>query len=328
MSEANGVAAGGRRPIVLDTDPGIDDALAILYLAAAPEVEIVAVGAAPGNLPTAMAADNALRLLDLVGLTDVPVALGAHTPLSQPPAISRAHGEDGLGGAAGPPSARRPVAHSAAEQLVGLARRRPGELTVVALGPLTNLALALLLERDLPRLLRAVVWMGGAIHRAGNRTPHAEFNAWQDPEAAELVLAAGFDLTMVPLDVTETARADRAWVAAVAASADPRARFASRMLEHFVDFYATTLGIEGCLLHDPLAAAVAATPALATTCEEREVTVELTGTHTRGMLVTDLRPTIHPCGYARRPVRVVVEADVSRLLDRLRHALVGAALPA
>jgi purine nucleosidase len=323
MSEGNGTVSGARRPIVLDTDPGIDDALAILYLAAAPEVEIVAVGAAPGNIPTAMAAENALRVLDLAGLVDVPVAVGAPTPLSRPAAVAQAHGEDGLGGAAGPASPRRPVPESAAEQLVGLARRRPGELTVLALGPLTNLALGLLLEPDLPRLLRGVVWMGGAVHRAGNRTPHAEFNAWQDPEAAELVLAAGFPLTVVPLDATVQAQADLAWVSAVAESADPRARFASQLLTHYVDFYAGALGIEGCVLHDPLAAAIAVDPDLAVLCEEREVTVELTGTHTRGMLVTDLRPQPQPCGYARRTVRIVLQADVSGMLGRLHHAILG-----
>ena len=322
MSAGSGASRSTtRKRIVLDTDPGIDDALAILYLAGTPDAEIVAVGAAPGNISTTLAAENALRLLDLIEQPHVPVAVGPPAPLRQSPEASSAHGEDGLGGEAGPASARRPVAESAAEQLVRLARSRPGELSVLALGPLTNLALALLLEPELPSLLREVVWMGGAVHAPGNRTPHAEFNAWHDPEAAERVLAGGFALTMVPLDATAAAHADPDWVAAVAESGHPRAQFATRILKHYVDFYERAIGLRGCLMHDPLAAAVMLDPGLVGSCEERQVAVELTGTHTRGMTVTDRRPYRRPGGDPRGPVRVVVAADTATMLDRMRHAL-------
>jgi purine nucleosidase len=322
MSDGARADAAVRKHIVLDTDPGIDDAMAIFYLAAAPEAEIVAVSAVHGNVPASLAADNALRLLDLVGLSHVPVAVGARTPFNQAPETSQfVHGEDGLGGAAGPPSARRPIGESGAEQLVRLARHRPAELSLLALGPLTNIALALRLEPELPSLLREVVWMGGAIGGPGNMTPHAEFNAWGDPEAAEQVLAAGFELTIVPLDATSRVHADTTWMDAVAGYDGQRAQFATRLLEHYAGFYATAMGLQGCLLHDPLAAAILLDPALAITSEEHQTAVELTGAHTRGMTVTDLRRHSQPYGYDREPVRIVLEADTQRMLDRLSQAV-------
>ncbi|MFE5123611.1 nucleoside hydrolase [Streptomyces sp. NPDC056669] len=184
--------------MVIDTDPGVDDTWAILFLAAQPDVEIVAVGAAHGNVPTAVAAANALRVLDVAGLDQVPVAVGHPAPLQQSLRTAEfVHGEDGLGGKAGPASPREVSPESAAEQLVRLARQRPGELTLLALAPLTNIVLALRLEPSLPRLLRRVVFMGGAFHVAGNVSAWAEANSAHDPEAAEEVLRAGFDLIVL-----------------------------------------------------------------------------------------------------------------------------------
>ncbi|MBB4966856.1 nucleoside hydrolase [Saccharothrix violaceirubra] len=311
---------------MIDTDPGIDDALAILYLATRPEVEIVAIGTVHGNTTAHQAALNILRVLDIADHPDVPVAVGAARPLAQPLHTAEfVHGPDGLGGHPGPPSTRDLAGTSAAEQLVRLARDHPGGLTLLALGPLTNLALALLLEPELPHLVGRVVAMGGALAVPGNITPYAEANLWHDPEAADLVLAAGFDLTLVPLDVTESVRADRAWYDALAHAGTRRARFATAILRHYGTFYETVLGRPEYTLHDPLAAVLTLDPALA---EHRmlPVAVELTGTHTRGRLVADLRLLAEDADLPgvitdRAPVAVATAVDAPIVLDRLLSAL-------
>lgn len=314
--------------IVLDTDPGIDDSLAILFIAAQPDMELVAVGSVHGNVPAPTAADNALRVLDIAGLPDVPVAVGAHRPLAQELRTTEfVHGADGLGGQAGPLPGRRPVEISAAEQIVQLARANPGELTVLALGPLTNIALALLLEPRLPKLLRSIVVLGGALGVPGNVTTHAEANIWHDPEAADLVFDSGFEnLTLVSLDVTETARADETWMAALAQIPTPRAQFASALLKHYSDFYSRMFGFRTCTIHDPLAVALLQDPALAQ-YKDVVVTVELRGTHTRGQLISDWRDIVDDsdieskAGQGRKPVRTATSVDTKTFLDRLFEAL-------
>lgn len=313
--------------IILDTDPGVDDALAIMYLAAQEDAEIVAVGSVHGNVPAPLAAQNALRVLELVNIS-VPVAIGAAKPLAQPLETAEfVHGADGLGGRAGAAPRGKPVSISAAEQLVRLARAEPGELTLLALGPLTNIALAVLLEPDLPRLLRSVVIMGGAVTVPGNITPYADANFYHDPEAADLVLGAGFpDLTLVALDATEQARAGAEWLRAVGSLNGPKATFANGLLEHYAGFYSRMFGTTSCTLHDPLAAAVMLDPKLAT-YREMPLSVEFTGTHTRGQVVSDQRliandDHIAADTWARRtPVKVAETVDVPRFLEQMFDAL-------
>lgn len=187
----------------VDCDPGIDDAVALAYLAARPEVEIVGIGAVFGNNAVDVTAQNALRLLDLYDRPDVPVAVGATRPLVQEPRLAgHVHGGNGLGDVKLPDPVRAPVPETAAELLVRLVRENPGEIDVLAVGPLTNLALALGLEPRLPALVRRLVVMGGAVEVPGNVSSHAEANIANDPEAAEAVFAAGFDLDIVALDIT------------------------------------------------------------------------------------------------------------------------------
>lgn len=313
--------------IILDTDPGVDDALAIMYLAAQEDAEIIAVGSVHGNVPAPLAAQNALRVLELVNIS-APVAVGAARPLAQPLQTAEfVHGADGLGGRAGAPPRGRPVSTSAAEQLVRLARTHPGELTLLALGPLTNIALAVLLEPDLPKLLRSVVVMGGAVTVPGNITPYADANFFHDPEAADLVLSAGFpDLTLVALDATEQARAGAEWLTAVGALPGPRAEFANALLEHYAGFYSRMFGTTSCTLHDPLAAAIMLDPKLAT-YREMPLSVELTGTHTRGQVVWDQRLIANDDHIAadavagRLRVKVAETVDVPRFLDQMYEAL-------
>ncbi|ALG14135.1 nucleoside hydrolase [Kibdelosporangium phytohabitans] len=314
--------------IILDTDPGIDDSLAILFLAAQENMEIVAVGSVHGNVPAPTAADNALQVLDLAGLTEVPVAIGAARPLAQELRTTEfVHGADGLGGQAGKPPARKPEKISAAEQIVHLARENPGELTLLALGPLTNVALALLLEPRLPHLLKSVMILGGALGVPGNVTPNAEANIWHDPEAADLVFEAGFEnLTLVGLDVTETAKADEAWLTALAEIPTPKAQFATALLKHYADFYSRMSGYRTCTIHDPLAAALLQDPTMAE-YKEVVVSVELRGTHTRGQLISDWRRIADDtniksqAGQGRKPIRAAVSVNTNAYLTRLSNAL-------
>ncbi|HEX6353795.1 nucleoside hydrolase [Actinophytocola sp.] len=312
--------------IILDTDPGVDDAFAIMYLAAQEDAEIVAVGSVHGNVPAPLAAQNALRLLELVDIS-APVAIGAALPLAQPLQTAEfVHGADGLGGMAGPAPRGKPVAESAAEQLVRLARAEPGQLTLLALGPLTNIALAVLLEPDLPKLLRSVVVMGGAVTVPGNITPYAEANFFHDPEAADLVLGAGFpDLTLVGLDVTEQTQVGEEWLSAVGELRGRRAEFANGLLDHYAGFYSRMFGRRSCTLHDPLAAAVMLDPKLAG-CREMPLVIERTGTHTRGQVLADRRVLandthIVAAGADRTPVKVAETVDVPRFLEQMLDAV-------
>lgn len=312
--------------IVLDTDTGVDDALAILFLATQ-DVDLLAVGSVHGNAPARQTAVNASQVLHLAGLAHVPVAVGAHTPLAQPLHTAEfIHGPDGLGGFADPDHLANLADVSAAEQLVRLARTHPGDITLIALGPLTNVALATMLEPDLPHLLRSVTVMGGALAVPGNITPCADANTWHDPEASDLVLGAGFDLTLVGLDVTENVRADNDWLARLAAIDTPQARFARDILGFYTDAYTALLGFQACTLHDPAAAAIALDPTLAT-YQTLPIAVELTGTHTRGRTVGDLRqftpdPRIAGAGDpTRSPIRVAMTVDAPAILKRVIDSL-------
>ncbi|GLY51897.1 nucleoside hydrolase [Lentzea sp. NBRC 102530] len=308
--------------IIVDADPGIDDALALYYLRAQPDIEIVAIGTVHGNVPVEQATKNALRLVERLNI-EAPVAMGAAKPLAQPLMTAEdVHGQDGLGGYAGDEPATTHTQESAAEQLANLARAHPDELDLLAIGPLTNVALALQIEPRLPDLLRRVVVMGGALNVPGNITSHAEANFWHDPEAADLVLAAGFeDLTIVGLDVTMASHAPQEWLEALPLDCYPR-----RILGFYADFYGSFLGKKGFVPHDPLAAAILAQPHLASYHEDR-FAIELTGRYTRGKIVADQRflapdsPFGRDVAPERTKARYAVTADHATFLDQLRHAV-------
>ena len=308
--------------ILLDCDTGVDDALTLLYLASlvkAGEAELVAVGTVHGNVAPHTGALNTLRVLERAGVHDVPVVVGASRPMAQEVHYADDwHGTDGLGETHLPEPEGRPAGGTAPEQIIRLARAHPGELTLVAIGPLTNLGIALLLEPALPRLFRDVVVMGGAFDHQGNITSHAEANIWHDPEAAELVLSAGWPLVLVPLDVTHPTAIDTVWLDRLAASGSPIARFAAQVLEFYVTAYHRSLGTRGAVIHDALAAMLAVDPSLGEYVE-RPVRVELTGTRTRGTTLWDRRR------YAdegdRPPVRVAVRSDVATFQERLIASL-------
>lgn len=308
--------------ILLDCDTGIDDAITLLYLAAlvrSGEAELVAVGTVHGNVAPGTGALNTLRVLERAGLDGVPVAVGAARPLAQDVHYADAwHGTDGLGETGLPAPAGRPAQISAPEQIVRLARAHPGELTLLAVGPLTNLAIALLLEPALPELFREVVVMGGAFHHQGNITSHAEANIWHDPEAAELVLSAPWPVTLVPLDATHPAVVDGDWLDRLAAGTSDTARLASRVLEHYTQVYLTFLGARGAVIHDALAAMLLVDPELGQ-YTERPVHVELRGDRLRGATVWDRRHA--PDEDLRPKIKVATATDTPTFRERLLDSL-------
>jgi purine nucleosidase len=311
--------------ILIDCDTGVDDAITLFYLAKLirrGDVELIAAGSVHGNVTAEVGALNTLRVLELAGHGDVPVTVGAARPMAQPLHVATAvHGDDGLGQTYPPAPAGRPAEGTAAEQIVRLARAHPGELTLLAIGPLTNLGLALLLDPELPALVREVVVMGGALDYAGNITSHAEANIWHDPEAAELVLSAGWPVVLVPLDATMPTEVGPEWLDRLAAADGEIARFSAGVIEHYAGYYTRWLGRRTCVIHDALAAMIAVDPAIAR-YEEAPVRVELRGEHTRGSTVWDRRPPILDVPPDTRPVvKVAVGCDVAAFQDRLLASL-------
>ncbi|GIF03422.1 nucleoside hydrolase [Actinoplanes siamensis] len=236
--------------IYLDCDTGIDDAIAIAYLLARPDVTIAGIGTVHGNTTASQAAANTLGVLALAGRDDIPVAVGA----GEHPRSVSVHGGNGVGGVR-LPSGPDPIAGTAEALLLRLARRHPGELHVLATGPCGNLAAALRAEPRLPALLASVTVMGGAVRVPGNRMAHAEANIAHDPAAAATVLGAPWpSVTLVPLDVTMRHRWGTADVARLTGS--PLREALSAMVPVYFDSYQDRFGAREIPLHDPLAAAI------------------------------------------------------------------------
>ena len=331
-----------RVALLLDVDTGIDDSLAILYACASPEVELVAVTCVAGNVEARQVAENTRALLELVGRDDVEVALGREVPLARPLRTTpETHGPKGIGYAVLPPP-RRPLSpRHASDLLVGEARRRPGELTLVTLGPLTNLAVAVMREPELPVLLRHWVLMGGSYRSPGNTAPTTEWNVASDPEAASVCLAAFSTPEVVVarsaaghpplplalgLDVTEQAKLLPAHLASLAgraggsAATHPVLRYLEDALRFYMEFHSRYDGFYGAFIHDPLALAAALDPALVR-AEDLAVDVELGGTLTTGETVADWRRT-----WGRPPtLSVAVEADVDVFFERFVERVAGLA---
>lgn len=289
--------------LVLDVDTGVDDALALAVAVREPRIQLEAVLTVAGNVGLDRTTDNTLRVLDWLGASAVPVAAGASEPLHQTPReASHWHGSDGLGGARLPTSLRS-ARGEGVDYLIQLLASQPRAMTVVCTGPLTNLALAVLQEPGIVTTVREVVVMGGAARPPGNVTPVAEFNIYADPEAAAIVFAQAWPLTMVGLDVTNRVlltREDRQAISSQTSAEAVLVREVTRL--HFDE-----LGIPAVALHDPLAVLVALDPSIVTV-EETSVVVETQGEHTEGQTVVDLRRYRRTEGTTR----VCLDVDVAR----------------
>lgn len=282
--------------MIIDADTGIDDALAILFALRSPLIQLEGITTCFGNIATEQSAENTLRLLAVANPGyEVPVAIGAHKPLVRPQKdyATNVHGDNGIGNIELPPSRQVPVSERGPEFLVRMVNENPGELTLVTMGRLTNLALALELDPQLGKKLKQIVVMGGSVFAPGNVTPVAEANLWGDPEAADRVLTAGMPLTLVGLDVTLQTRITRQHLQIMERLAPESARpvvdFMKQSLEYYFNFYhRVNLLVDAAPMHDPLAVLVAVYPELVTT-RRMKVRVECQGSLTEGMLVPDLR---------------------------------------
>ncbi|MFE4198413.1 nucleoside hydrolase [Paenarthrobacter sp. NPDC056912] len=278
-------------PFYLDCDTGIDDALALAYLLASPRADLVGIGTVSGNVSAAGGARNTLDLLNLAGHPDIPVAIGAHDPQvgTFHGGAPHVHGDNGIGGVDLAASDREPVEATAAELLVQLARQYAGELRVVAIGPLTNIAEALRLEPKLPELVAEITIMGGAALAPGNITPVAEANIANDPEAAAEVLAADWTVTLVPLDVTMTNVLEESHRQELLATDNPVSQALGEMLGYYFGFYVDIFGRACSAMHDPLAAAIAVQGVELAVAPTVRVQVDTTDGPGRGQTVCDLR---------------------------------------
>ena len=300
-------------PIVLDCDPGHDDAIALLLALASPEVELLGVTTTHGNQTLEKTTANAIRVLELVGRADVPVAAGAERPLVREPAVAaHVHGETGLDGPTLPPAVHRQIGQSAVDFVVEQLVSSPRPVTLVPTGPLTNIAQVL--EATGGENVDRIVLMGGSIAE-GNITPAAEFNIWADPEAAERVFRSGLDVTMIGLDVTHRALLTPP-IAEQLRATGPTGAFVAELVEFFSVYHRETYGWDGAPIHDAVAVAHVVRPGLVRTLR-RNVEVEVESELCRGRTVVDLWNRTGRRANANVGVDLDVGAFFELLLERI-----------
>jgi inosine-uridine nucleoside N-ribohydrolase len=270
--------------LIIDTDPGIDDAMAIFYAIAAPEIDLLGLTTVFGNVTTPKATRNALYLLEQAGI-EIPVAEGLHRPRIGPPfpPTSAVHGAEGFGTLAVPTPQRRALVETAPEYLVRMARAHQGELLLCPIGPLTNIAAAMELDPSFCSNLKGMVVMGGSLRAGGNITPAAEANFYHDPHAADFVLRHGCNITLVGLDVTNRVICPRSFFARLASESPKMGGLLHDMAEFYIDFYETVGKFAGCGMHDPSALVACIAPELFTT-EPHALRVALSGDRSGEMI--------------------------------------------
>ncbi len=303
------------RPVILDVDPGVDDALAILMAVHSPEMELIGLTTVSGNVPLDQTTENALKVLELAGRTDVPVCMGAAKPLvRQPHYTYEVHGPEGLGAADLPDPETMP-AGDAIDFLIENIEARLGEVIVVATGPLTNLALA---EARCPGILshaRRLVIMGGVLHEPGNISPHTEFNFHADPHAARLVVNSGANIALVPLEAARQLWLEQdLLLQRLAGREDALALFCAAATQTVMAFETQRYGRKGMHLHDPLAVGLSIFPEL---CKVQPlwIDVEPDGELTAGQLVVDRRPFVIDGHLVGNQVECAVKVDVPGFLE-------------
>ncbi|HYO89585.1 MAG TPA: nucleoside hydrolase [Candidatus Limnocylindrales bacterium] len=302
--------------IIIDTDPGVDDAMAIFFALRSPELEVIGLTTIFGNVHTSLATVNALRLLDIADRPDIPVAKGADNPMAVPYGgpVAFVHGDDGQGNVNLPPSPRTAVDQTAAQFIVEQVMSQPGEVTLVPVGPLTNIALALRLEPRIAQHVKQVVLMGGNAVVPGNATPCAEANIHNDPEAADVVFSAPWPVVMVGLDVTHKVYMSGAHVEEYALMDNPMAQHVYRILPHYRAYFNRGYGIDGIFVHDSSAVAYLLDPTLFGVIE-REVCVDCTHDIGRGKTWPALGERTEPPWEGRPKVTICTEVDSERLVE-------------
>ncbi|NSX56182.1 nucleoside hydrolase [Parasulfitobacter algicola] len=251
------------KKLIIDTDPGIDDAIALFFASGAPDIDLLGLTTVFGNVTTDQATRNALYLAEMAEL-DIPVAKGAVKPWILPPfpPVSRIHGDFGMGDVVATTPLKRPIDQTADEYLVHMAQEHKGELTVCALGPLTNIAAAIRRDPWFAQNCAQIVIMGGSVDAGGNITDHAEANIYHDPHAAAEVFASGANITMIGLDVTHKIQFSASDFSNVAWNAPKLGGLLQQMSYHYIKFYQTVGKFDGCSMHDPTAVLACTHPGL------------------------------------------------------------------
>ena len=261
------------KKILIDTDPGIDDSLAILLALASPELSLEGISVVHGNCSLEQATRNGLSVLELARATHIPLAKGCELPLVQPSLLApETHGNTGLGYAKLPEPRTKPTSQHGTDFLIEQILSSPGEITLVAVGPLTNVALAIRKEPRIVGALKELVIMGGAIRYEGNTTALAEFNTFVDPHAAHIVYHAGIPTTLVPLDVTYQCVLLASDVERLLKIESPIPSFIKATTDFYMEYHDSYQGIKGCVINDPLALALTFAPEL---CDYQELPVDV-----------------------------------------------------
>jgi inosine-uridine nucleoside N-ribohydrolase len=299
--------------VIIDTDPGVDDAMAVLFACLHPEIELIGLTSIFGNVTTNIATRNARVLLELAG-SDVPVAGGAQKPIVQASkeVAWEVHGHDGFGTL--PPIEPKTLPHrlSAAEFICAEVNKHPGEVVLCPVGPLTNIALALELDPTITEKVKSVTVMGGSLAEGGNVTSYAEANIWQDPEAADKVFAAYWDVTMVGLDVTHQVKCTPDEFTGLAEASPKLGGFLNKISQFYFDFHIEANGFRGCYMHDPAAVISIIRPEFFGT-EPKALTVVTDGERVGETVVAnDNRPDIAVC------LKVDEEAVRSLFLETIK----------
>jgi inosine-uridine nucleoside N-ribohydrolase len=303
-------ASRGPFRVIIDTDPGVDDALALLLAMRSAELKIEGITPVAGNVPLELTLPNALRMVEIAGRADIPVAVGAKSPLMRRlVTAAQVHGENGLGGAVFPEPTTKPIAEPAAEFIRRIVRKYPSEVTLLTIGPLTNIATALNGDPELAVMVRSLVMMGGSLS-GGNITPAAEFNIYVDPEAARIVFQSGIPITMVGLDVTRRTSLTDDHVRVLQAAQNPVSQAAAKIARNAIDHTRAQGFLVGPNMHDSLAVAAFLDP-LILRWKEYYVDVETAGELTAGETVAyspaagddRRRPDLEKQGTMNMPIR-------------------------
>ncbi len=292
------------KKIIFDTDPGIDDACAILLALASPELSVEGLSIVHGNCSLEQATTNALSILELAHSSHIPVARGCELPLVQPSLLApETHGDKGLGYANLPePVTSRMVQHGI-DFLIEKVMSQPGEISLVAIGPLTNIALAIRQEPRFVDAVKELIIMGGAIRYEGNTTALAEFNTYVDPHAAHIVYHAGMPTTLVPLDVTYQCILTPDDIHKMQRVNSPITTFVEEATRFYMEFHDEYQSIQGCVINDPLALALTFAPELCT-YQELPVDVDISGGISMGKTIGDFY------NYGKKPVNMKVALGV------------------
>jgi purine nucleosidase len=289
--------------IIIDTDPGVDDAFAFLLALASPEIQLEALTTTQGNVTLEKATRNALSVLELCQAGHIPVAAGSMYPLVQPlRASADVHGDSGIGDAQLPEPKSTPIRQHAVDYLIERVLAEPNELGIFPIGPLTNIAMAIRKEPKFAKAVKELVIMGGAIQENGNVTPLAEFNIYVDPHAAHIVFHSGIPITLIPLDVTHKCLLKQEHVNRLLKIDSPITQFIKDAIEIYLKF-SYERGFTGCALHDPLTLATIIAPELLT-LKEYYVDVEHSGGVAMGKTFADI------FNVTKKPINMQVAMDV------------------